>query len=256
MFRPRSFVRIVTLGATLVALAVPMVITGSASAAPTASQLSAAKTRLVANKDLTVKHANDTKAYAIYYAAPQAQASKTASERYKNNTLIALADYKKLLISAGKWSGTTKKFAEDQFNIALFYDAGATNEFKSMSFDIYVAVVTANNGFRAQGKSTTHASATALDVLRAIRWHNASPKDWAFNQKLYQRIALESSGDRFAQNGSSSAYGRFQFLNQTWAGVGNGCYKTSDGVIQSKCGLIYIAQRFGHPNNLPSSGSY
>jgi phage tail protein X len=162
--------------------------------------------------------------------------------------------YRSLLARAGKWNATNRKFAEDQVKIAVFVDAISQNEYDKMALDIWVAVGTANRGFQAKGKPLTHATATALDVLRAIRWHNAAPKDWAFNEALYRRIALESSGDRFAQNRSSSAFGRVQFLNGTWGTVG--CSKTSDGVEQSKCGLRYIAQRYGHPNNVPASGSY
>ena len=62
---------------------------------------------------------------------------------------------------------------------------------------------------------------------------------------LSQLIHKESSWNPNAQNKTSSAYGLFQFLNSTWAGVGG--RKTSDPALQAQFGLKYIQQRYGDP---------
>lgn len=56
-------------------------------------------------------------------------------------------------------------------------------------------------------------------------------------------ISKESGCRPTAQNPTSSAYGIFQFLDSTWAGVG--CVKTSDPVQQMICGERYIMRRYG-----------
>jgi len=82
------------------------------------------------------------------------------------------------------------------------------------------------------------------DIVRAAAkgrgWDTGS--EWDALQKLVQK---ESSFDPTAQNPTSTAYGLFQFLNGTWAGVGG--RKTSDPALQSKYGLDYIAGRYGDP---------
>jgi phage-related protein len=55
----------------------------------------------------------------------------------------------------------------------------------------------------------------------------------------------ESGWNPNAQNPTSTAYGLFQFLNSTWAGVG--ATKTSDPAGQIQAGLEYIRQRYGTP---------
>ena len=58
-------------------------------------------------------------------------------------------------------------------------------------------------------------------------------------------VQRESSWNPKAQNPTSTAYGLFQFLDQTWSGVGG--RKTSDPKKQIEYGLKYIAQRYGTP---------
>lgn len=58
-------------------------------------------------------------------------------------------------------------------------------------------------------------------------------------------IGRESSWNPNAQNPSSTAYGLFQFLDSTWAGVGMA--KTSDPGRQAEAGMRYIAARYGDP---------
>lgn len=85
------------------------------------------------------------------------------------------------------------------------------------------------------------------DVQAAVRgvaagygWN--SGRHWDSLSKL---IGKESSWNPNAQNRGSTAYGLFQFLNSTWAGVG--ASKTSDPAGQARAGLKYISQRYGNP---------
>lgn len=65
-------------------------------------------------------------------------------------------------------------------------------------------------------------------------------------EALNQLIGHESSWNPNAQNPSSTAYGLFQFLDSTWAGVGGS--KTSDPYQQAIYGGRYIKQRYGSPS--------
>ena len=67
--------------------------------------------------------------------------------------------------------------------------------------------------------------------------------EWSSLNKL---VSHESGFRNTAQNPSSSAYGMFQFLNSTWAGVGG--HKTSDPWDQSILGMRYIKDRYGDPD--------
>lgn len=58
-------------------------------------------------------------------------------------------------------------------------------------------------------------------------------------------IQHESSWNPTAQNPKSTAYGLFQFLDSTWAGVG--ATKTSDPRLQAIAGAKYIKNRYGTP---------
>jgi TP901 family phage tail tape measure protein len=62
---------------------------------------------------------------------------------------------------------------------------------------------------------------------------------------LIELVNRESSWNPTAQNPTSSAYGLFQFLDSTWAGVGG--TKTSNPLKQIIYGLRYIRQRYGSP---------
>jgi len=77
-------------------------------------------------------------------------------------------------------------------------------------------------------------------VANGFGW--GSGGQWKALSKL---ISKESSWNPKAQNPSSTAYGLFQFLNSTWAGVG--ARKTSDPAEQARAGLKYIQQRYGDP---------
>ena len=71
------------------------------------------------------------------------------------------------------------------------------------------------------------------------------PQSWAKSQALANLVFRESSYRPTAQNPTSTAYGLFQFVDQTWATVG--CTKTSDAYQQSVCGLRYVQRRYHTP---------
>jgi hypothetical protein len=58
-------------------------------------------------------------------------------------------------------------------------------------------------------------------------------------------VFKESSFNHLAQNPTSSAYGLFQFLDQTW-GIYD-CQKTDVIDEQIRCGIKYIKARYGNP---------
>jgi len=62
---------------------------------------------------------------------------------------------------------------------------------------------------------------------------------------LYELVMHESGFNNLAQNPNSTAYGMFQFLDGTWAGVGG--HKTSDPWLQTQYGLKYIKNRYDDP---------
>jgi murein DD-endopeptidase MepM/ murein hydrolase activator NlpD len=62
---------------------------------------------------------------------------------------------------------------------------------------------------------------------------------------LRQLVMHESGFNNLAQNPSSTAFGMFQFLNSTWAGVHG--HKTADPWKQTQYGLQYIKDRYGNP---------
>lgn len=81
-------------------------------------------------------------------------------------------------------------------------------------------------------------------MLRAT-YEAGVPQSWARSQSLANIIRRESSFRPTAQNPTSTAYGLFQFLDQTWATVR--CTKSSDAYRQSVCGLRYIQRRYRTP---------
>jgi muramidase (phage lysozyme) len=70
---------------------------------------------------------------------------------------------------------------------------------------------------------------------------------WAGRQwdALNMLLTRESGFNPNAQNPTSTAYGLFQFLDGTWAGVN--ATKTSNPQMQTLAGLRYIKQRYGDP---------
>jgi Transglycosylase SLT domain len=76
----------------------------------------------------------------------------------------------------------------------------------------------------------------------------ASGYGWGSGQQwtcLVNVLNAESGFDNTAQNPTSTAYGMFQFLDSTWAGVGG--TKTSDPTKQAQYGCAYIKARYGTP---------
>jgi methyl-accepting chemotaxis protein len=92
-------------------------------------------------------------------------------------------------------------------------------------------------------------TAGSPEVMNAIRMA-ASSRGWSEGAQwnaLLNLIKGESGFNPNAQNPTSTAYGLFQFLNSTWAGVGG--QKTSNPALQSEYGMRYIASRYGNPVN-------
>ena len=79
------------------------------------------------------------------------------------------------------------------------------------------------------------------EIASSYGWDSGA--EWAALEIL---IYKESSWNHTAQNPSSTAFGLFQFLNQTW--LGYGCTKSDDVSHQAECGMKYIANRYGSPS--------
>lgn len=101
---------------------------------------------------------------------------------------------------------------------------------------------------RGGGVAPGHAPAS-LSYVQALAKSMAMQRGWIGNQwdALYRLVMNESGWRTNAQNPTSTAYGLFQFLNSTWAGVGE--VKTSDPIGQLRAGFKYISQRYGNPAN-------
>jgi len=96
----------------------------------------------------------------------------------------------------------------------------------------------------SQGVTGSLAKAGAAAAVRMVanQYGWGSGAEW---NALAWIISHESGFNPYAQNPTSTAYGLFQFLNSTWAGVGG--HKTSDPVLQAQYGLRYIHGRYGDP---------
>lgn len=96
---------------------------------------------------------------------------------------------------------------------------------------------TQDNGDTSPSIAALKRTAKSMAAGRGWTGSNWNAIDW-----IVQR---ESSWNPRAQNPTSSAYGLFQFLDQTWGTVGG--RKTSDPEKQIEYGLKYIAQRYRTP---------
>ena len=83
-------------------------------------------------------------------------------------------------------------------------------------------------------------------MVRAL----AERRGWGDKQwnSLQELISRESGWNPQADNPTSTAYGLFQFLEDTWkSGYGDITAPTSNPKLQAKAGLDYIAARYGNP---------
>lgn len=73
-------------------------------------------------------------------------------------------------------------------------------------------------------------------------------KEFGENQveSLLALIHGESSFNPIAQNSTSTAFGTFQFLDDTWENYN--CKKTVDIKKQTECGFRYIKSKYGTPS--------
>lgn len=88
--------------------------------------------------------------------------------------------------------------------------------------------------------STASNQAIVKQVAASYGWNKGA--EWT---ALNDIVMSESGYRNTAQNPKSTAYGMFQFLDNTWAGYG--AQKTSDPTAQAIAGLSYIAKRYGDP---------
>lgn len=98
-------------------------------------------------------------------------------------------------------------------------------------------------GSTSPGASTPNLSGNKKIVnMVATTYGWGSGSQW---DALSWLIEHESSWSNTAQNPTSTAYGLFQFLDNTWATVGG--KKTSDPTTQAQLGMKYIKSRYGDP---------
>lgn len=101
----------------------------------------------------------------------------------------------------------------------------------------------ASGGSTSPGSTTGNLSGNKQIVnMQAASYGWGSGAEW---DALVKLINSESGFRNTAQNPTSTAYGIFQFLDNTWADYGG--TKTSDPTIQTQLGLKYIKTRYGDP---------
>jgi hypothetical protein len=101
---------------------------------------------------------------------------------------------------------------------------------------------TAIAGTTGPGIGTPAAANEAILKTVAAGYGWATGAEW----NALVAIMMQESGFRnTAQNPTSTAYGMFQFLDNTWASVGG--VKTSNAMLQCVYGCKYIKQRYGDP---------
>ena len=101
-----------------------------------------------------------------------------------------------------------------------------------------------------QGAYTAGAGPAApgnVSGIQAIVRRLAEQRGWGGSEgdALHRLIMKESGYRNTVKNPKSSAYGIFQFLDNTWKPYGA---KTSDPALQTQYGLDYINRRYGSPS--------
>lgn len=106
----------------------------------------------------------------------------------------------------------------------------------------------AGRGVSRQGAASVPTSGGSVANNKVIVQSQAQTMGWGTGAEwdaLNNLIMSESGYRNTAQNPTSTAYGMFQFLDNTWAGYGT--QKTSDPFQQTLAGLRYIQKRYGDP---------
>jgi hypothetical protein len=163
-------------------------------------------------------------------------------------------------------NATSEKDAQNllnQYNQAMQEGNAAWNQAANTSMNTPSYSTDFNSGSGGGGIYKTLSPSSAYSKSQAIyksnpnRYNQASgwissalqqtgaPSDWL--APMMEIAAKESGYSPNAQNGGSTAYGLFQFLNSTWGGTG--IAKTSDPVAQSVAAVKYIKQRYGTAAN-------
>jgi TP901 family phage tail tape measure protein len=133
-------------------------------------------------------------------------------------------------LGGGDMSGIINQFAHLAYNKYARKYKKAHPADEALNFGSVPNEPQGNNSNQALVKKAAH----------AYGWDSQWPS-------LYQLVQHESGFNNRAQNPTSSAYGMFQFLDSTWAGVGG--HKTSDPWLQSVYGMKYIKNRYQGPND-------
>jgi TP901 family phage tail tape measure protein len=156
------------------------------------------------------------------------------------------------MMSSGATSGVTleEQYAFEQLikndpTLAIFFHDHMLSDYLNSWADGRQAQLGVSSPVQPGGPG--HAP-TNVTGNKAIVKQMSAARGWGqYWDSLYNLLMGESGFNNNAQNPTSSAYGMFQFLNSTWAGVGG--HKTSDPTLQTKYGLEYIARSYGNPGN-------
>jgi len=82
-------------------------------------------------------------------------------------------------------------------------------------------------------------------TIIALRRKDNPRAGYAARPELAKLVRLESGYSPNANNPTSTAFGLYQFLDDTWGAYQ--CRRTKDAVQQSVCGIRYIQKRYGSP---------
>jgi hypothetical protein len=148
------------------------------------------------------------------------------------------------------WSGIQGKHVSGALRdiLAGKNPAGATSNAITSPSSGSSSAAAAGDSSTAIAATTGPGTGTPAAANEAIVRSVAAGYGWATGSQwnaLNDVIMAESGYNNVAQNPTSTAYGIFQFLDDTWASVGG--TKTSNAMLQAVYGLKYVKQRYGTP---------